>query len=107
MCAASAISESLPDINQWAAGIFNGARFVKLLQQTLEPGGLFKHYDPHKVQPLKISFIVQMDALSLIFINGSVYPRNCQTVKGNSRWISSQNVFPDCVWNMTLHRGKE
>ena len=80
---------------------------LKLQQQTLEPGGLFKHYDPHEVQPLKISFIVQMDALSLIFFNGSVYPRNCQTVKGNSRWRSSQNVFPDCVWNMTLHRGKE
>ena len=40
---------------------------LKLQQQTLEPGGLFKHYDPHEVQPLKISFIVQMDALSLIF----------------------------------------
>ena len=29
MCAASAISESIPDINKWAAEIFYGARFVK------------------------------------------------------------------------------
>ena len=109
MCAVGAISESLPDINKYNGQLefFVELDLLKLLQQTLEPGGLFKHYDPHKVQPLKISFIVQMDTLSLIFINGSVYPRNCQTVKGNSRWISSQNVFPDCVWNMTLHRGKE
>ena len=108
MCAVGAISESLPDINKYNGQLefFMELDLLKLLQQTLEPGGLFKH-DPHKVQPLKISFIVQMDALSLIFINGSVYPRNFQTVKGNSRWISSQNVFPDCVWNMTLHRGKE
>ena len=41
---------------------------LKLQQQTLEPGGLFKHYDPHKVQPLKISFIVQMDTLSLYLL---------------------------------------
>lgn len=89
MCAASAISESLASSRDF----FMELNLLKLLQQTLEPGGLFKHYDQHKVQPLKISFIVQMDALSLIFINGSVYPRNYQPSKDTPGGYPAKTFF--------------
>ena len=51
--------------NKWVARIFEEwgkARFSKVA--TLEPGGLFKEYDLHKVQSLEIP-LLQMDTLSV------------------------------------------
>ena len=62
---ASAIPKSTQNKSKWATGIFEDwrrARFPKVA--TLEPGGLFKHYDLHKAQSLEV-LLVQMDALSL------------------------------------------
>ena len=44
MCAVGAISESLPDINKYNGQLefFMELDLLKLQQQTLEPGGLFK-----------------------------------------------------------------
>ena len=50
-CVLNAIPKSTRYKNKWAARIFEErgkARFPKVA--TLEPGGLFKEYDLHKVQ---------------------------------------------------------
>ena len=62
---ASAIPKSTQNKSKWDTGIFEDwrrARFPKVA--TLEPGGLFKHYDLHKAQSLEV-LLIQMDALSL------------------------------------------
>ena len=54
-CVLNAIPKSTRYKNKWAACIFEEwrkARFAKVA--TLEPGGLFKEYDLHKVQSLEI-----------------------------------------------------
>ena len=64
-CVLNAIPKSTRYKNKWAARIFEEwgkARFPKVA--TLEPGGLFKEYDLHKVQSLEIP-LLQMDALSV------------------------------------------
>lgn len=64
-CVLNAIPKSMRYKNIWAARIFEEwgkARFPKVA--TLEPGGLFKEYDLHKVQSLEIP-LLQMDALSV------------------------------------------
>ena len=48
-----------------AASIFEEWQRVRTVKvATLEPGGLFKDYDVHKVQSLEVS-LVEMDAVSL------------------------------------------
>ena len=64
-CVLNAIPKSTRYKNKWAARIFEEwgkARFAKVA--TLEPGGLFKEYDLHKVQSLEIP-LLQMDTLSV------------------------------------------
>ncbi|XP_068723066.1 uncharacterized protein [Montipora capricornis] len=64
-CVLNAIPKSTRYKNKWAARIFEEwgkARFPKVA--TLEPGGLFKEYNLHKVQSLEIP-LLQMDALSV------------------------------------------
>ena len=64
-CVVNAIPESTRYKNKWAARIFEKwakVRFSKVA--TLEPGGVFKEYDLHIVQSLKIP-LFQMDAISV------------------------------------------
>ena len=64
-CVASAISKSTQYKNKWAVGIFEQWQKVRVPKvATLEPGGLFKNYDLHKVQSLEFP-LLEMDALSL------------------------------------------
>lgn len=64
-CVVNAVPKSMQYKNKWAARIFEEwakARFLKVA--TLEPGGLFKEYDLHRVQSLETP-LFQMDALSV------------------------------------------
>ena len=64
-CVASAIPKSTQYKNKWAVGIFEQWQKVRVPKvATLEPGGLFKNYDLHKVQSLEFP-LLEMDALSL------------------------------------------
>lgn len=54
-CVVNAVPKSTQYKNKWAARIFEKwakARFPKVA--TLEPSGLFKEYDLHRVQSLEI-----------------------------------------------------
>ena len=67
-CVTSDIPKSIQYKNKWMAGIFEEWRIVRFPKVAkLEPGGLFKKYDLHKVQSLEVS-LLKTDALSFNYL---------------------------------------
>ena len=54
-----------PNMNKWVVTIFGEWKISRsVIAPVLDPGGLFKSYDLHKVEQLSIS-IEEMDAVTL------------------------------------------
>ena len=104
-CVASAIPKSTQYKNKWAVGIFEQWQKVRVPKvTTLEPGGLFKNYDLHKVQSLEFP-LLEMDALSLNYWLAKFIQEVAKPSKETG--IPTQNHISDCVRNTSIHGGKE